>query len=851
MNRLLEQLKILLARKPPPVKAAAEARQAVQAVCDEAAEAFPGWEGRVSLGKLAAWQRLKEGSDSLQTDAACVAACLTAGQPGGFGRAREAATAMAVQLLRKDLPYSDEQLSSLLTHAASQRHLTYGMPVKSILGAVERRCGGAMAQGALRAGLKTLLARIRATDSSYGATQHTRQLRSRIEQLLSADHGADEQAMPRGPWGESVQRWLTEQPANEQTAWQALLRFAASSGDKSRPSKRWLAEMDAKLEAIGRPAARRRLSDWLADCQLDPSRPDPSLDVLKGLIWSASLLDGEDMASPIGRFAETCFRKIPNVGARSVKLGNACLWALAAMSPAEPGIAQLVRLRTKIKYPSARDQIAKNLAAAAAAAGQSLEDLEEIALPDFDLDVEGRHELRLGEATAVTTVTSEGAVLSWIGANGKVRKTAPASVSKDHKAEVSALKQRTKDIKAAQAAQIIRIEESWLEGRCWPFAIWRQRYLEHPLRRPIAEALIWELEHDGHPFAVLPQDRVLRSLSGEDCEATDDDKVRLWHPLDSDPDDVLAWRKVILEKEITQPIKQAHREVYVLTDAERSTEIYSNRFAAHILRQHQFRALCQARGWRYDLQGAWDSWNVPTRQVPQHHLAVEYHVEQADQGQFSEAAVALHLSSDQVRFVSGDGAALRLEDVPPMVFSELMRDVDLFVAVTSVANDPDWADGGPEGHHGTYWRETALGDLGETAKTRRALLSALAPKLSIADRLIVTEKYLEVRGRLHDYKIHLGSSNILIQPDNRYLCIVRGGPSQGQQRRHPPAVLRRYPALHHSQQGLLARGGRQDHRSHDPFAAAPLTTRRVLGQGQPMACRQTDDRLPPQRNCTA
>ena len=44
---------------------------------------------------------------------------------------------------------------------------------------------------------------------------------------------------------------------------------------------------------------------------------------------------------------------------------------------------------------------------------------------------------------------------------------------------------------------------------------------------------------------------------------------------------------------MTQPIKQAHREIYLLTDAERQTQSYSNRFAAHILRQHQFTALCQ------------------------------------------------------------------------------------------------------------------------------------------------------------------------------------------------------------------------------------------------------------------
>ena len=40
---------------------------------------------------------------------------------------------------------------------------------------------------------------------------------------------------------------------------------------------------------------------------------------------------------------------------------------------------------------------------------------------------------------------------------------------------------------------------------------------------------------------------------------------------------------------------------------------------------------------------------------------------------------------------------LPLAEIPALVFSELMRDVDLFVGVASVGNDPNWNDGGPRG----------------------------------------------------------------------------------------------------------------------------------------------------------
>ena len=100
-----------------------------------------------------------------------------------------------------------------------------------------------------------------------------------------------------------------------------------------------------------------------------------------------------------------------------------------------------------------------------------------------------------------------------------------------------------------------------------------------------------------------------------------------------------------------------------------------------------------------------------------------------------------------------------------------MRDVDLFVSVCSVGNDPTWADSGENRAH-EYWRQWSFGDLSATAATRRDILERLLPKLKIADRCALTERFLIVRGQLRTYRIHLGSSNILMEPNDQYLCIV-------------------------------------------------------------------------------
>ncbi len=284
----------------------------------------------------------------------------------------------------------------------------------------------------------------------------------------------------------------------------------------------------------------------------------------------------------------------------------------------------------------------------------------------------------------------------------------------------------------------------------------------------------------------------------------DQSQVELWHPLQAGSEVVLEWRAWLSQHEIQQPFKQAHREIYRLTDAERHTRVYSNRFAAHILRQHQFNALCVARGWSNKLRLMVDDTYPPaTRLLPAWKLRAEYWVEGVgdEHGRDTNATgTYLYLSTDQVRFyhigdpinpahADGGGYAtwsrgahdpvgpVSLEDLPALVFSEVMRDVDLFVGVASVGNDPTWGDRGPETHHIIYWHDYAFGALSETAKTRHQLLEGLLPRLKIADRCQLAERFLVVRGDLRTYKIHLGSGNILMEPDDHYLCIV---PAQGQ-----------------------------------------------------------------------
>jgi hypothetical protein len=381
----------------------------------------------------------------------------------------------------------------------------------------------------------------------------------------------------------------------------------------------------------------------------------------------------------------------------------------------------------------------------------------------------------LGEFTAELKISgTDSTELRWLRQDGKEQKSVPAQVKEGCADDWKDLKRTIQDIEKMLPAQRDRIERLLAQEREWEYEPWRQRYHNHPLVSGLSRRLIWRFRQGDKSVLAAWQEG--RFIDAEDRPVewlSAGTRVRLWHPLGSEVATVAAWRAWLERHRVTQPFKQAHREIYLLTDAELQTGTYSNRFAAHIIRQHQFAALARERGWKYTLQGMFDSHNTPALPLPRLDLVAEFWVDPATgQDATSDMGIFLHLATDQVRFRDPTGGTRALLDIPALVISEVMRDVDLFVGVCSVGNDPTWHDRGDTAAFMNYWRTASFGDLSATARTRREVLERLLPKLKIASRCSLAERFLVVRGSLRTYKIHLGSANILMEPNDRYLCIV-------------------------------------------------------------------------------
>lgn len=578
-----------------------------------------------------------------------------------------------------------------------------------------------------------------------------------------------------------------------------LSRLVEMLGAKSTPARKWLDEGHEALNGVAPEVLVAMLENLVENTV--PSDLDASGDAtLRSLIYLSSRFDPQLVGPRLVKFAiRDCYAKKSghgvNPGMKNEKVGNACVWALSEM-PDGPGIPYLARIQSRVNYPKVKSFIDKRLDAAAENAGMSRGELDEVTVPTHGLDQNSSLIQVVADGKAVLHIEGDQVATEWIAGNGSTLKSPSTAMKVDTEA-LKAIRNLTKEVKADLSVQIDRLQRIYLEKREWPVEIWYQRYCAHPLVGPLARRLIWWLDSaDGNSIAVLPSadGQSLHSATGAEVFASADAKVRLWHPIEANVEDIEAWRDRLEASQLEQPFAQAWREIYILTDAERQTGTYSNRWAAHILRQHQTMELARANGWKvthrlgYDVRND-EPWH---RMIAAYGLVADYWVEGCggEHAEFSPGGAFTYISTDRVQFHKVDakakdtargprrGDAVPLVDIPAIVFSEIMRQGDLFTSVASIGNDPAWLDDGAEAEHpnswrrqaNEYWRSANTTELEASAKRRRAILERTIPRLKIAEKLSLDDRYLYVQGTRHQYRIHLGAGGAF--RGERHICIV-------------------------------------------------------------------------------
>lgn len=516
--------------------------------------------------------------------------------------------------------------------------------------------------------------------------------------------------------------------------------------------------------------------------------------IVNGLVWAVEELAAEPdtWSSPLLERLAVFTGTGPGGSKvlRSERTALACVRVLVARGTDEE-VAALARIRARVKKKTLLKMVDSALGRIADRLGITGEELLERSVPDFGLGRDGNRTAGLGEHPVTLKLAADGsAALGFVSAKGRPAASPPAALRTSHPDEVKALRAELKELRQAVAAERARLETILAEGRVLDAASWARYYLDHPVTGALARRLLWEVSEDGRTWVCgLPEAdadhwRLVDPTGVQTAHTSTLDggaRVRLWHPVRSRPETVQRWREHLTGRELAQPFKQVYREIYLLTPAEETTRVYSNRFAAHILRYGQAKALLNGRGWSVHALGGWDGGDHGTaeRLLTDRGSGTSWNVHLDIALADDEFDPVRHCGTDQVRFLrAGEREPAPLAEVPAIVLSEAMRDVDLAVGVTSIAADPQWVDRGERAHVG-YWRKAAFGELTENALVRREALERLLPRLRVADRLEIDGRFLRVRGDLRSYRIHLGSANVLMEPDDAYLCVVPSGKAKG------------------------------------------------------------------------
>ncbi|MEM7250093.1 MAG: DUF4132 domain-containing protein [Pseudomonadota bacterium] len=608
--------------------------------------------------------------------------------------------------------------------------------------------------------------------------------------LSTAARQLAEHIDPGEPWAHQALQDINQQPDEIQNAWLALLAHCSAT-KATKPSKAWLKKADKLVTPVGQSNLETLVIGWLARLKekrtTAPLTPEGSVwewggdsammvspnsvAVLKGLLWLLGLSDSQEAATALRQAAECMYKKVRGIGMRNAKVANAALVALENMS-GDLGAKEIAILHTQTKYNPALTHINRVFERIAKERGMTTEELAATAVSDYGLNRDSQFLQTLGDFTACVSLLGAGKTsFTWQKSDGKEQKSVPAAVKSEYPDEIKALKALVKDLQKASSAQSQRIESDYLRAVVHEASdTWFARYIEHPVTGVAGRNLVWRFDGEEPVDGVWCDG----DFVGPDGKLIDwrNRVVRLWHPIMSEPNVIHSWRRYFIDHELVQPFKQVFREVYILTDAEIESGDQSARFAGHVIRQSQFNALATGRFWRQMRGGHWDGGGETEayRDLSAHNISVIYNTTPIEALGESGYGIYEYLSTGSVQFFRSRGR-IALTDVEPLVFSEVMRDVDLFVAVCSVANDPDWE------HRETvsYWSDHGFGDLSQSAATRREVLEALAPKLKIASQLEITDRFLEVKGKLTTYKIHFGSGNILMSPGDQYLCIIPKG----------------------------------------------------------------------------
>ena len=335
--------------------------------------------------------------------------------------------------------------------------------------------------------------------------------------------------------------------------------------------------------------------------------------------------------------------------------------------------------------------------------------------------------LTLDDTTIKLVVDEQGKAELEVTKGDKTLKSIPDKYKKNK--EVEALKDSKTYLTKQYSRTRLSLEQAMLSQTLFTAAE-LAKILEHPVVKAMLSKLV--LFNPETQASGFWQDGKLLSAEGTLTPLKGTDKLLIAHP--SHLFYAVQWdlyQKYLFDKEIKQPFKQVFRELYVPTKDELETSNRSERYQGHQVQPQKTVALLRGRGWTVNYEEGLQKVYHKEGFRATIYAAADWYTPSDVEAPTLEYVVFYNLK---------DGKEVPMKEINPVIFSEVMRDVDLVVSVAHVGGVD------PEASHSTM--------------QMRGALSRESARLFKLTNVEVKERYILVKTEHGDYSLHLGSGMI-------------------------------------------------------------------------------------------
>ena len=578
-------------------------------------------------------------------------------------------------------------------------------------------------------------------------------------------------------WTEALMDLVSRQSPERASSWHRLLKIA-SEARSSTPRTRWLqgaeqeianvtdtfvADLSPVLRLVGKPGDPKKFRAAF-EHRADPTQiHELHGDVLRGLVHMLGMHRTTEACQTLKELAIACAERTKARVPRSLKIARACITALA-MHENQAASRTLAVLRGKVQQVSLRTEIDRRMDSLGHLA-TNVPELAELGTPDYDFDADHVYRRQFGNWSAEIHVVPPGQPsIVWRDSNGKTSSTVPPAIRPYHRDAIDAFRRHSRRVNGELATQKVRIERLFISRAKWPYDEFAKKYLHQPLIGPLVKDLVWKLEFATRDSKPAQARSAIWTAAGwvdaNDCPLSfgeDDCVVTVWHPIQASHDEVSKWKDWLAEHAICQPFNQVYRECHRYVGDQK--QVADSRFAGRYLELRRSCQIVPDRQWKWSSVTTNGDEITPMLGMPDYELTAAWHT-------FDPVASD---SEDRIPHNTGDlefrststGKLVPLASVPPIVFSEVAREIETFLLqYGSPANIRTFHVAGSSRRMIQYQRDVNSRPLTKVGVARRDAVARFLRDSRFSNVWSVDARHLRVQGQLSSYKIDFGNGSI-------------------------------------------------------------------------------------------